>query len=71
MANKTSNRIPRSARTLQVEFLIDTSGTKKGEIVTVHKNDSGWIGQVASGERLYFFVSMLRNSGVCKILSAA
>ena len=38
-----SNRIPRAAKTLKVKFLIDTSGTKQGETVTVHKNDHGWV----------------------------
>ena len=61
------NKIPRAAKTLKVKFLIDTSGTKQGETVTVHKNDHGWVGQVASGKHYYFFPSMLRNPEVCEI----
>ena len=70
MAKQENNRIPRSARTLQIEFLINTFGAKKGEIVTIHKGECGWTGETASGKRLCFLVAMLRNPEVCKILSA-
>lgn len=66
--NKTkNNRIPRTARTLQVEFLTDTSSSKKGDIVKVHKNDYGWVGEAADGKRYYFSATMLRTPEVCKI----
>ena len=65
--NKTkNNRIPHAARTLQVEFLTDTSSNKKGDIVKVYKNDFGWVGE-ANGKHYYFPVAMLRTPEVCKI----
>ena len=67
MTKQVNNRIPRSARILRVEFLTDTSGSKKGEVVTIHKNDHGWVGQASNGKCYYFFASMLRNPDVCKI----
>ena len=70
MAKQENNRIPRSASVLQVEMKINTYGTKKGEIVTIRKDECGWIAETASGKRLCFLVAMLRNPEVCKILSA-
>ena len=63
-----NNRIPRTATALKVKFLIDTSGTKQGETVTVYKNDHG---QAADGKHYYFFPSMLRNPEVCQIAVVA
>lgn len=65
--NTKSNRIPRAARSLQVEFLADTSSSKKGDVVKVHKNDFGWIGIASDGKYYYFPVAMLRTPEVCKI----
>ena len=65
--NKTkNNRIPRTARALQVEFLTDTSSSKKGDVVKAYKNDFGWVGEV-NGKHYYFPVAMLRTPEVCKI----
>ena len=71
MTKQKNNRIPRSARCLQVRFLINTSGAKKDETATVYKGDNGWIGETESGNRFCCFVAMLRNPDVCEILSAS
>ena len=64
-----TNRIPRNATKLDVEFLIDTSSSKAGEHMTVEKNpyDGRWIGKDKNGKEWFFFLDMLRNENVCKI----
>lgn len=59
-----SNVIPRKAKKMDVEFLIDTSAHSK--LMEAEKTDTGvWIGTTESGNRFSLPVSMLRNSDIC------
>lgn len=60
-----SNRIPRKAKTMEVEFLIETSSHSK--YMKAEKTDEGWIGTSESGNKYYLPIGMLRNSEVCKL----
>lgn len=61
------NRIPRAAKTLRIKFLIDTSSSRRGDVVNAHKSDSGWVGEAADGKLYCFPVAMLRSSDVCEL----
>ena len=68
MAKKTTNRIPRNATKLDVEFLIDVSSSKAGEHMTAEKTlYDGWVGKDKNGKKWSLFLGMLRNENVCKI----
>lgn len=59
-----SNVIPRKAKKIDVEFLIDTSAHSR--YMKAEKSDTdGWIGKSESGEKFSLPISMLRNSDVC------
>lgn len=60
-----ANRIPRKAKTMEVEFLIETSSHSK--FMSAEKTDHGWVGTNEMGKEYLLPLSMLRNSEVCKI----
>ena len=61
-----ANRIPRSARKLEVEFLTDTSMGDKGIKIMAEKTDNGWVGR-HNGKNWLLFVAHLRDENACKI----
>lgn len=64
-----NNRIPRNFYSIKFEMLIDTSETKKSDVILVSKNNYGYLAyNKRTNRHFYTFVSMLRNENVCKIL---
>lgn len=61
-----ANRIPRTAKKLQVTALIKSNAHPIGAVFTVEKNDQGWTGEL-DGKRYFFFAEHLRNENYCKI----
>lgn len=65
MKKKTGNRIPRNAKKMNVEFLIETSSHSK--FMSAKKTDHGWVGTNEIGKEYLLPLAMLRNSEVCKL----
>ena len=61
-----ANRIPRTARKLEVEFLTDTSAGDKGLKMIAEKKDNGWVGE-HNGKSWLLFLAHLRDENCCKI----
>ena len=61
-----TNRIPRNATKLEVEFLTDTSAGDKGIKMIAEKTDNGWVGKY-KGKDWLLFVAHLRDENMCKI----
>lgn len=62
MAN---NKIPRKSRSMDVEFLIETSSESK--FMKAEKTDRGWVGTTEAKEKFFLPLAMLRNAEVCKL----
>ncbi len=63
-----SNRIPKNAKKMDVEFLRQTSAAKPGDHIIVRKEeDNGWVGTDQAGKEWAFLLPLLRNEYICKI----
>lgn len=64
-----NNVIPRHFYGIKCEMLIATSENKPGDIISISKNDFGYLGYNPRTNRYFYtFVSMLRNPQICKIV---
>lgn len=61
-----ANRIPRTAKKLEVTALVKTNAYPMGAVFTAAKNDHGWSGEI-DGKRYFLFAEHLRNENYCKI----
>ena len=61
------NRIPRTARKLDVIFLIDTTAGKSGMHMIAERTENGWHGKDDSGKWWSLLTAHLRNANLCKI----
>lgn len=59
-----NNVIKRTSNKMWVEWKIDTSHTKKGDISLCKKTDRGWVDFVRN---LFIPIATLRNSNICII----
>ena len=64
-----NNVIPRKFYNISVKMIIDTSETKKNDVIQVSKNDFGYLAyNKRTNKNFYVFASMLRNSELCEFL---
>lgn len=61
-----ANRIPQSAKKLDVTFLTDSS-IVNGNHIIAEKTENGWHGKDDNGKWWSLFTDHLRNENLCKI----
>lgn len=66
-----ANRIPRTAKRLEVTWLVGSNACPAGTTTEVYKDEFGWHEEV-NGKFYSVFASMLRNENICtfKVLEA-
>ncbi len=61
-----TNRIPRTAKKLEVTALVKSNAHPVGAVFTAIKDDHGWSGEI-DGRRYFIFAVHLRNENCYKI----
>ena len=64
--NNNTNRIPRSATKLDVEFIVKSGNCAENHMIAT-KDGNGWHGVDDAGKHWSLFTSHLRNPNLCKI----